>query len=213
MERMSTLDAGFSFVEHANVPMHLGSLAVFEGPAPSYQELVDLYAAKLPRVPRYRQVVRTAPLPVVRPAWADDEHFEIGYHVRGAVVPKPGRARQLRHLAGQIYAQPLNRSRPLWEAWFLEDIEAGGWAILNKVHHCMVDGIGGSDLMAEVFDLHPEAGPPAQAVAWEPQRGPSLAGPPARRMGPAGPPALQPLACESRLQGLPAAVLGEPGAV
>jgi WS/DGAT/MGAT family acyltransferase len=176
MERMSTLDAGFFFVEHANVPMHFGSLAVFEGPAPSYQELVDLYAAKLPQVPRYRQVVRTAPLPVVRPGWADDEHFEIGYHLRRALVPKPGRARQLRHLAGQIYAQPLNRSRPLWEAWFLEDIEAGRWAILNKVHHCMVDGIGGSDLMAEVFDLHPEAGPPAQPVAWEPHREPSLAG-------------------------------------
>src|SRR6266581_950762 len=95
MERMSTLDAGFFFVEHANVPMHLGSLAVFEGPAPFYQELVDLYTAKLPRVPRYRQVVQTAPLRVFRPAWADDEHFEIGYHLRHAAVPQPGPARRL----------------------------------------------------------------------------------------------------------------------
>ena len=176
MERMSTLDAGFFFAEHANVPMHLGALAVFEGPAPSYQELAGLYAAKLSRVPRYRQVVRTVPLQLFRPAWADDEHFDIGYHLRHAAVPKPGRAAQLHRLAGQIYAQPLDRSRPLWEAWLLEGVEAGRWAILSKAHHCMMDGIGGADLMAEVFDLHPDAGPPAQPAAWQPTPGPSLAG-------------------------------------
>src|SRR5215470_8916058 len=167
MERMSTLDAGFYFVEHANVPMHLGALAVFEGPAPSCQEVSGLYAAKLPRVRRYRQVVRTAPLGVLRPAWAEDEHFEVGYHVRRAKVPRPGQPRQLRRLAEQIYAQPLDRSRPLWEAWLLEGIEAGRWAILSKVHHCMVDGVGGADLMAEVFDLSPDAGPSAQPIAGE----------------------------------------------
>ncbi len=172
MERMSTLDAGFFFAEHANVPMHLGALAVFDGPAPSYQELVDLYAAKLSRVRRYRQVVRTAPLQMFRPAWADDEQFEIGHHIRHAEVAKPGQAPQVHALAGQIYAQPLDRSRPLWEAWLLDGIEAGRWAILSKVHHCMVDGIGGADLMAEVFEPRPDAGPPAQPAAWQPEPGP-----------------------------------------
>jgi hypothetical protein len=90
MERMSTLDAGFFFVEHKNVPMHLGSLMVFEGPAPAYRDIAGLFAAKLPLVPRYRQVVRTVPLHVFHPAWADDENFEIGYHVRHAAVPRPG---------------------------------------------------------------------------------------------------------------------------
>lgn len=176
MERMSTLDAGFFFAESANVPMHLGALAVFEGPAPSYRELAGLYAAKLPRVPRYRQVVRTTPMHMFRPVWADDEHFELGHHLRQGTVPKPGRAPQLHQLAGQIYAQPLDRSRPLWEAWLLKGIEAGRWAILSKVHHCMVDGIGGSELMAQTFDLSPDAGPPVQPADWEPQPGPSLAG-------------------------------------
>ena len=72
MERMSTLDAGFFFVEHKNVPMHLGSLMVFEGPAPAYRDVARLFAAKLPLVPRYRQVVRTVPLHVFYPAWADE---------------------------------------------------------------------------------------------------------------------------------------------
>src|SRR5262249_43998057 len=183
MERMSTLDAGFFFVEHANVPMHLGALAVFEGPAPSYRQLADLYAAKLPRVPRYLQVVRTAPLQVLRPAWAHDEHFDIGYHLRHALVPKPGRTRQLRRLAQRIYAQPLDRRRPLWEAWFLEGIEARRWAILNKVHHCVVDGIGGSDLMAEIFDIHPYAEPAVQPISWEQQNGSSPASTTASSLG------------------------------
>jgi diacylglycerol O-acyltransferase len=174
MERMSTLDAGFFFVEHKNVPMHLGSLVVFEGPAPAYQDLVDLYAAKIARVPRYRQIVRTAPLQFFRPAWIDDEHFEIGYHVRHAAVPKPGRPRQLRNLAGQIFAQRLDRDRPLWEAWFLEGIEGGRWAIISKVHHCMVDGIGGTDLMTEVFDHGPDPGQ-VTPEHWEPEPGPSVA--------------------------------------
>jgi diacylglycerol O-acyltransferase / wax synthase len=176
MERMSTLDAGFFFVEHANVPMHLGSLAVFEGPAPCYRELAGIFAAKLCRVPRYRQVVRTAPLQVFPPAWADDEHFELGYHLRHAAVPKPGQARQLRRLAGQIYAQPLDRRRPLWEAWFLEGIEGGRWAILLKVHHCVVDGIGGTDLMAELFDLGPDPSPRVVPATWAPRPAPSPAG-------------------------------------
>ena len=173
---MSTLDAGFFFAERPNAPMHLGALAVFEGPAPSDQELAGLYASKLPRVPRYRQVVRTAPLHMFRPAWADDEHFEIGYHLRRAAVPGPGRATQLHRLAGQIYAQPLDRSRPLWEAWLLDGVEAGRWAILSKVHHCMVDGIGGAALMAELFDLSRDAEPPSQPDIWQPQPWPSLPG-------------------------------------
>src|SRR5260370_5790192 len=174
MERMSTLDAGFFFAEHANVPMHLGVLGVFEGPAPSYQDLAALFAAKLPQVPRYRQVVRTAPMHMFRPVWADDEHFEIGHHLRHAVVPKPGRVAQLHRLAGQIYGEPLDRSRPLWEAWLLEGIEAGRWAILFKVHHCMVDGLGGVELMAQVLDLSPDAEPPVQPPVWQPQPEPSL---------------------------------------
>src|SRR5258708_12255312 len=112
MERMSALDAGFFFAEHANAPMHLGALAVFEGPAPSYQELVGLYAAKLSRVPRYRQVARTAPLQLFRPAWADDEHFDIGYPLPHPVVPNPGRAPHPPRLAAPPSPPPPAPTRP-----------------------------------------------------------------------------------------------------
>jgi diacylglycerol O-acyltransferase / wax synthase len=172
MERMSTLDAGFFFVEHENVPMHIGSLARFEGPAPSYRELTQLFEAKLPLVPRYRQVVRTAPFQVVRPVWADDGHFEITNHVRQVTVPAPGGKRQLRDLAAMIFAQRLDRAQPLWEAWLVDGLKRGRWAILSKVHHCMVDGVGGNDLMTAIFELTPDAELPAPSE-WSPQPAPT----------------------------------------
>ncbi|HEX9065204.1 MAG TPA: wax ester/triacylglycerol synthase family O-acyltransferase [Streptosporangiaceae bacterium] len=171
---MSTLDAGFYFVEHENVPMHIGSLAVFEGPAPAYPDLLALYAAKLPGEPRYRQVVRSMPLQALRPFWADDQHFELTYHVRHAGVPPPGGTAELREMAARVLAQRLDRARPLWEAWFLEGLAGGRWAILSKVHHCMVDGVGGSDLLAALFDLSPEPPDLPEPPPWRPRPGPPL---------------------------------------
>src|SRR5438067_7959283 len=123
MERMSTLDAGFYFMEDENVPMHVGSVAVFEGPAPAYGDLVRLLVSKLPLVPRYRQRVRTVPLHLGRPVWTDDEHFQILYHVRHTAVPRPGGAEQLRNLAGRVLGQRLDMTKPLREEWLVEWLE------------------------------------------------------------------------------------------
>src|SRR5262249_39743700 len=110
---------------------------------------------------------------VFHPAWADDENFEIGYHVRHAAVPKPGRPRQLRQLAGRIFAQRLDRDPPLWEGWLLGGIGGGRWGLGSKGHHCMVDGIGGTDLMTAIFDLSPDAAR-VLPVSWAPEPGPSV---------------------------------------
>jgi diacylglycerol O-acyltransferase / wax synthase len=115
MERMSAVDAGFYYIEDENVPMHVGSVAVFEGPAPAYGDLVRLLVTKLPQVPRYRQRVRGIALHLGRPVWHDDEHFQILYHVRHTAVPAPGSAEQLRNLAGRVFAQRLDAAKPLWE--------------------------------------------------------------------------------------------------
>jgi WS/DGAT/MGAT family acyltransferase len=174
MERMSTLDAGFYFVEHRNVPMHLGSVVIFEGPAPSFAEVVQLYQAKLPRVPRYRQVVRTAPLQAFRPVWADDDQFDLARHMHHVTAPPPGTLRQLRNLAAKAFEPPLDRSRPLWEAWFVDGLADGRWALISKVHHCVVDGVGGNDLMTELFDAGPDASLPP-GVPWAAEPEPSAA--------------------------------------
>ena len=92
MDRMNVTDAGFYFAESENTPMHVGSVSVFEGPAPSYGDVVRLLLGKLALVPRYRQRVRPVPMHVGRPVWVDDEHFQILYHVRHSAVPRPGGA-------------------------------------------------------------------------------------------------------------------------
>src|SRR5258708_12903376 len=99
--------------------MHMGSVAVFEGPAPSYAEVFDLFAAKIPLLPRSRQVVRAMPLQVIRPYWTDDEHFELRCHLRHACVPPPGGAPQVRETASQLLPHRLDQPTPPWEASFL----------------------------------------------------------------------------------------------
>ena len=175
MERMSTLDAGFFFIEDENTPMHVGSVAVFAGPPPSYGDLVRLLVAKLAQVPRYRQRVRTVPLNLGRPVWTDDPHFEILYHVRHTAVPAPGGAEQLRNLAGRVFAQRLDMAKPLWEMYLVEGLAEDRWAIISKVHHCMIDGVAGWDLAALLLDGRPDAEVPVPTT-WTPDPAPSTLG-------------------------------------
>jgi diacylglycerol O-acyltransferase / wax synthase len=172
VDRMSPTDAGFYYAESENTPLHVGSVAVFEGPAPSYGDVVRLLLSKLPLVPRYRQRVRTVPLNLGRPLWVDDPHFQILYHVRHTAVPSPGGEEQLRNLAGRVLGQRLDLAKPLWELWLVEGLEDGRWALISKVHHCMVDGIAGTDLMQLIFDLTPDA-THSEPQDWTPQRSPS----------------------------------------
>ena len=172
MDRMSSTDAGFYFAETENTPMHVGSVSVFEGPAPSYGDLVRLLLGKLPLVPRYRQRVRSVPMHLGRPIWVDDEHFQILYHVRHTAVPKPGSQEQLRNLAGRVLGQRLDMTKPLWEVWLVEGLEDDRWALISKVHHCLVDGVAGTDLVQLLFDLQPDAEHP-EPRNWTPHRSPS----------------------------------------
>jgi WS/DGAT/MGAT family acyltransferase len=172
MDRMSPLDASFLHVENENNHMHIASVAIFEGPPPRYVEIEEMVASKLHLVPRYRQLVRFVPLELGRPVWADDPHFSLRYHIRHSSIPGPGSDEQLRHLVGRVMGQQLDRARPLWEIWVVEGLEADRWAILSKTHHCMVDGVSGSDLLTVVMDSAPdmlrEPAPP-----WEPEPLPS----------------------------------------
>ena len=149
MDRMSPLDASFLHLEGPVSPMHIGSVAVFEGPAPPASELEAMVAGKLPVVPRYRQKVRFVPLDLGRPLWVDDPHFNIGYHVRHTALPPPGGDEELRNLVGRVMSQQLDRTKPLWEMWMVEGLEDGHWAIISKVHHAMVDGVSGTDLFTD----------------------------------------------------------------
>lgn len=174
MDRMSPLDASFLHIEDANTHMHIGSVALFDGPSPSYDEFETLVSSKLPAVPRYRQKVRFVPLQLGRPVWIDDRHFNVGYHLRHTALAPPGGDQELRNLVGRVMAQQLDRNKSLWEMWMVEGLEDGHWAIVSKVHHCMVDGVSGTDLLAVMLDSEPEPARPTPAQ-WVPEPEPSAA--------------------------------------
>jgi diacylglycerol O-acyltransferase len=156
MQTMSSLDASFLHVEDAVTHMHIGSVGIFEGPAPGPGEVKAAVAERLPLVPRYRQKVRFVPLELGRPVWVDDPHFNLDYHVRRTALPSPGGDEELRNLVGRVMSQQLDRAKPLWEMWVAEGLDDGRWALISKTHHSMVDGVSGTDLMSVILADEPE---------------------------------------------------------
>ena len=165
-DRMTALDHSFLVLEKPNAYMHVASTQVFEtGPLRTPDGGVDggriqrAIAASLHRIPRYRQKLVRVPLEG-RPVWVDDPDFHIDYHVRHTSLPRPGDERQLKRLSARIMQQHLDRSRPLWEIWVVEGLEGDRFALVSKVHHCMIDGISGVDLMKVLLCPSPDEEPP-----------------------------------------------------
>lgn len=174
MDRLSVLDDTFVVLERDNLPMHIGSLLIFEGAAPEYEDLLAHVSGRLDQLPRYRQVLREVPFNLGRPTWQDDSHFSLEYHIRHTAVPHPGEDEQLRILAGRLLSHRLDMQRPLWEMWLIEGLAGDRFAVLNKVHHAMVDGRSGADLMEILLDSspHPVDRTPSR---WTPADAPSTA--------------------------------------
>lgn len=155
MDTLSTLDAEFLHLEDGIGHMHIAGACVFGGTQPTMEELTALVRGKIDQIPRYRQRVRSVPLELGRPIWADDPHFDLGYHLRHTALPSPGDDEAFCNLMGRLMAQELDRDRPLWETWLVEGLEGGRWAIVFKVHHCLVDGVAGAELLQVMLDLEP----------------------------------------------------------
>jgi WS/DGAT/MGAT family acyltransferase len=150
---------------HEAAPLRLpdGSLDI-EG-------IEEYVVSRLDRIPRYRQRLARTPLEG-HPVWVDDASFNIRYHVRHSRLPQPGSERQLKRMVGRIFSQRLDREKPLWELWVIEGLEGDRVAILTKVHHCMVDGVSGSELIAALLTPEPQEKPDPPA-RWIPRPVPS----------------------------------------
>jgi WS/DGAT/MGAT family acyltransferase len=149
--------------------MHIGAILIFEGPPPRYTDLVEHVRARLHQVPRFRQKLVVPPLEAGRPLWADDVNFNLTYHIRHTALPEPGGEDQLKRLAGRVFSQQLDRSKPLWELWLAQGLERDRFAILTKTHHAMVDGVSGVDIGTVLFELEPNAEPAEVSEEWIPQ--------------------------------------------
>jgi len=152
-DRLSALDSVFLDLESQSVHMHVGSVGIFDsGPLAAeggidFERICEIVESDLRRAPRFRQKLSYIPV-TGRPVWVDDEHFNLLYHVRHTSLPIPGDERTLKRLVGRIMSQKLDRAKPLWELWFIEGLEKDRFAVISKVHHCLIDGISGVDLLA-----------------------------------------------------------------
>jgi WS/DGAT/MGAT family acyltransferase len=166
-DRLTALDSTFLHLEdHSPAHMHVASVMVFDGSAPTLQELVEHVEHRLHLVPRYRQRLASVPLGQGRPIWTDDPHFNPYYHIRHTALPKPADEAALKRLAGRVFSQRLDRSKPLWELWLVQAVAGGRFAIIAKTHHALVDGISGVDITTVLFDTAPDPAPTAPPSPW-----------------------------------------------
>jgi len=180
-ERLGPRDLAFLELETPTTPRHNATVEVFDPGDPAapggpfdYDRFVALILDRISFVPRYRQRVQEVPGGLANPVWVDDEHFDIGYHVRRSALPRPGSTDQLRELVSRIVSRPLDRARPLWEIYFVEGLTDGRVALLYKTHQALVDGVETVDLGQVLLDKDPEV-KILGGDEWHPHRHPSNA--------------------------------------
>jgi WS/DGAT/MGAT family acyltransferase len=172
-DRLTGLDASFLHLERDSAHMHVGAVLVFEGTEPGHEELIAQIERRLHLVPRYRQRLGFVPLQQGRPVWVDDPHFNSEYHIRHTALPRPGTEAELKRLAGRLFSQELDRSKPLWEIWLVSGLSGDRFALISKTHHALVDGVSGVDITTVLFDAAPEPAPTSAPEPWIPGPAPS----------------------------------------
>ena len=160
MQQLTGADAIFLSIETETLSGHTGGLVILdprEARDFSFSRIRDLLAERIPQhAPIFLRRLREVPFGLDRPYWAEDEYFDLDWHIHRAAVPAPGGDKELADLCGHLFASKLDRSRPLWEVWFIEGLAEGRVAVLMKTHHCMIDGVSGASLADLMFDLEPE---------------------------------------------------------
>jgi WS/DGAT/MGAT family acyltransferase len=163
MERLSGMDATFLYIETPAGHMHVAMVGIYDvSTMPggySFDRIKSHIAERLQVVPPFRRRLVEVPFQFHHPVWIEDPNFNLNYHVRRIGCPAPGGRRELGEVAAQIASIPLDRTRPLWEAWVIEGLKQDRVGFVVKVHHAAIDGASGAEIMTALYDLGPEAAP------------------------------------------------------
>lgn len=166
--RLTSMDASFLYFEKKEAPMHIGSVMVFDGEVP-FDDFVEMVNAKLHLLPRYRQVVVPDPFNLGHPTWEFDQNFDIRKHIFKLQIDAPGGEEELIKLSGKLFSPVMDRAKPLWDIYLVYGLEGGRSAMVARVHHCMVDGVSGVDLLKIIMDISPAPTPPPPKPEAPPQ--------------------------------------------
>jgi diacylglycerol O-acyltransferase / wax synthase len=183
MQQLSGLDASFLYLETPNAPMHVGGVLLFEPKVPGGRFDLPAYrrvvASRLHVARTFRQRLVNVPLDLGRPYWIEDPDFDLDFHLHHMALPRPGGWKELTRLTAHVFAQPLDRRRPLWEMTFVEGLDhvfglrAGAFAIITKVHHAGIDGGSGAEILGALLSLEPNARTAPPVKPWKPEHPPS----------------------------------------
>jgi diacylglycerol O-acyltransferase / wax synthase len=171
--RLSSQDAAFVYGESYHGPLHVGCITYFDGQI-DCDEFVAHMEARMHLLPRYRQRLAFVPLNLAHAAWEDDPEFNVRNHVHWHSLPAGTEEDQFLKAAMNVFAPMLDRGRPLWETHLFHGVEGDRTAIVWKMHHCLVDGVSGMELLSASLDLRPDLPPPDPEKPFHP---PPLAGP------------------------------------
>ncbi|HLF99547.1 MAG TPA: wax ester/triacylglycerol synthase family O-acyltransferase [Acidimicrobiia bacterium] len=176
MQRMTGLDAGFLHMETRTLHMHTLKIAIVDpSTVPggyTFAKVKDVLGARLHLLPPFRRRVVPVPLNLHHPVWIEDPDFHLDGHLRRIGCPAPGGMDELAEVISDIAGRPLDRARPLWELWVVENLEGGNVAFVAKIHHALADGVAAAAMLMNVLETDPDAGPPP-AVEWRGEPVPS----------------------------------------
>ena len=186
LQQLTGPDAMFLHTELKGFPMLIGGVSIYDqSTSPNgvvrFKDILAMFESRLGRSPIFRRKLAEVPLNLDQPYWVDDPDFDLEFHVRHIALPQPGDWRQLCIQVGRLHARPLDRNRPLWEAYVIEGLNnvegvpPGSFALYLKVHHAAMDGASGVQFFAAFNDITPTPEPAQLPAVWEPDSAPSKA--------------------------------------
>src|SRR5690242_748750 len=172
MRQLTSLDAQFLALENTRQSGHVAGLAILDpstaaGGRVGCRQITELLRTRLPLLPPLRWRLAEVPLGLDYPYWVDDAHFDLDFHVRELALPQPGSDDQLAEQVARIISRPLDRARPLWELYVIQGYSDGCVATLTKIHHALIDGISGNEVMGLLLDLGPEGPSMPEEHGWK----------------------------------------------
>src|SRR5882672_3439013 len=161
MRQLTSLDAQFLAIETPQTWGHVSGLAVLDpSTTPNGQLTLDdvcrVVSERLHLLPPFRWRLVPVPMGLDHPYWIEDPDFDLDFHVRDSAVPPPGDDRQVAETVARIVARPLDRGRPLWELYVIHGLAGGRVGLLTKIHHAVVDGVSGAEILSILLDPTPE---------------------------------------------------------
>jgi diacylglycerol O-acyltransferase len=158
-KKLSSLDASFLYLETPEMPMHVGSMAIFRLPADYQRDFFEdfkaMIASRLHLAPILKARLEKAPLDIDHPSWVEDDQFDIDRHIFRSSLPEPRDRATLERIVGWMHAKLLNRARPLWEFYVFEGMKDNEIGLYSKMHHACIDGGAGAALTNMIYDISP----------------------------------------------------------